>query len=102
RAPQESCMVRLRPPSLLPLMIRVTAIGYLVFFVPNLVLAATHHIDTLPPLLARLFDWGGNADSTAVMLSTVYVIWAIFLLRSAGEPLGHGPLLPFHPTATRR
>src|SRR6202000_1054751 len=96
RAPQESCMVRLRPPSLLPLMIRVTAIGYLVFFVPNLVLAATHHIDTLPPLLARLFDWGANGDSTAVMLSTVYLIWAIFLFRSAGAPLAHGLFLDFN------
>src|ERR1700754_674520 len=92
-------MDRIRPASLLPLMIRVTAIGYLVFFVPNLVLAATHHIDTLPPLLARLFDWGGNADSTAVMLSTVYVIWAIFLFRSAGEPLAHGLFLAFNLTA---
>src|ERR1700742_5163087 len=79
-------------------MIRVTAIGYLFFFVPNLLLAATHHIDTLPPLLSRLFDWG-NADSTAVMLSTVYVIWAIFLFRSAGEPLAHGLFLDFNLTA---
>ena len=82
--------------TLLPLMIRVTAIGYLIFFVPNLVLAATHHIGTLPPLLARLFDWGGNADSSAVMLSTVYVVWAVFLFRSAREPLAHGLFLDFN------
>lgn len=89
-------MNRIRPVTLLPLMIRVTAIGYLFFFVPNLVLAATHHIDTLPPSLARLFDWGGNADATAVMLSTVYVVWAIFLYRSAGAPLAHGLFLDFN------
>ena len=82
--------------TLLPLMIRVTAIGYLIFFVPNLVLAATHHIDTLPPLLARLFDWGGGADATAVMLSTVYVVWAMFLFRSARAPLEHGLFLDFN------
>ena len=56
--------------TLLPLMIRLTAIGYLLFFIPNLLLAATHHIHTLPPSVARLFDWGGSADATAVMLST--------------------------------
>jgi hypothetical protein len=89
-------MNKIRPDTLLPLMIRVTAIGYLIFFVPNLVLAATHHIDTLPPLLARLFDWGGSADATAVMLSTVYVVWAMFLFRSARAPLEHGLFLDFN------
>jgi len=45
-------------------MIRLTAAGYLLFFVPDLVLAATHHIGGLPPLLARLFDWGqGGTDA---------------------------------------
>jgi hypothetical protein len=89
-------MNKTRSDTLLPLMIRVTAIGYLIFFVPNLVLAATHHIDTLPPLLARLFDWGGGADATAVMLSTVYVVWAMFLFRSARAPLEHGLFLDFN------
>jgi hypothetical protein len=89
-------MNKTRSDTLLPLMIRVTAIGYLIFFVPNLVLAATHHIDTLPPLLARLFDWGGSADATAVMLSTVYVVWAMFLFRSARAPLEHGLFLDFN------
>jgi hypothetical protein len=77
-------------------MIRVTAIGYLIFFVPNLVLAASHHVHTLPPLVARLFDWGGSADASAVMLSTVYVVWAIFLFRSARAPLEHGLFLDFN------
>ena len=81
---------------LLPLMIRLTAIGYLLFFVPNLILATTHRIDRLPPLLARLFNWGGTADATAVMLSTVYVVWAIFLLRSARAPLTHRLFLDFN------
>src|ERR1700744_3336110 len=92
-------MDRIRPPSLLPLMIPVTAIPYLVFFVPDLGLTATHNIDTLPPMLAQLFYWGGDGDSTAVLLSTVYVIWAIFLFRSAGEPLAHGLFLDFNLTA---
>ena len=81
---------------MLPLMIRVTAIGYLVFFVPNLVLAATHRIDALPLFLARLFNWGGSADATAVMLSTVYVVWAIFLFRSARAPLRNRLFLDFN------
>lgn len=89
-------MTRIRPDTLLPLMIRITAIGYLIFFVPNLALAATHHIDTLPPLLARLFDWDVNADATAVMLSTVYVVWAMFLFRAARAPLEHGLFLDFN------
>ena len=33
-----------QPATLLPLMIRLTAIGYLLFFIPNLLLAATHHM----------------------------------------------------------
>ena len=92
-------MHKIRVDTLLPLMIRVTAIGYLLFFVPNLALAATHRIDALPPMLARLFDWGGNADATAVMLSTVYVVWAVFLFRSARAPLAHGLFLDFNLTA---
>jgi hypothetical protein len=87
------------PATLLPLMIRVTAIGYLLFFVPNLLLAATHHIDTLPPSLARLFDWGGGTDASAVMLSTVYVVWAIFLFQSARAPRAHRLFLDFNLTA---
>jgi hypothetical protein len=80
-------------------MIRVTAIGYLLFFVPNLVLAATHHIDTLPPFFARLFDWGAGTDASAVMLSTVYVVWAVFLFYSARDPLAHRLFLDFNLTA---
>lgn len=86
----------------LPLMIRLTAVGYLLFFVPNLVLAATGHIDTLPPFLARLFDWGARAPSepaVAVMFSTVYVVWAIFLFRSARAPLANRLFLDFNLTA---
>ena len=68
-------------------MIRLTAVGYLLFFVPELILATAHHIDALPPLLARLFDWGEGADPVAVMFSTVYVVWALFLFGSARAPL---------------
>ena len=50
-----------RAASLLPVMIRLTAVGYLLFFVPDLILAATHHINGLPPPFARLFDWGDGA-----------------------------------------
>jgi hypothetical protein len=82
--------------ALLPWMIRLTAIGYLLFFAPNLLLAASHHIGTLPLFLARLFDWGGSADATAVMLSTVYVVWAIFLFHSARAPFAHRLFLDFN------
>jgi hypothetical protein len=44
-------------------MIRLTAIGYLLFFVPDLILASTHRVSGLPPVLARLFDWGGAAPT---------------------------------------
>lgn len=81
--------------SWLPVMIRLTAVGYLLFFVPDLVLATTRHIDTLPPLLARLFDWGGG-DPVAVMFSTVYVVWALFLFRSAASPLANRTFLDFN------
>ena len=83
----------------LPLMIRVTAVGYLLFFVPNLVLATTHQIQSLPTLLSRLFDWGEGGDATAVMFSVVYIVWAIFLYQSARAPLAHRLFLDFNLTA---
>lgn len=83
----------------LPLMIRLTALGYLLFFVPDLVLATTHQIQALPPLLARLFDWGGGGDAVAVMFATVYIVWAIFLFQSARYPLAHRLFLDFNLTA---
>jgi hypothetical protein len=83
----------------LPVIIRLTAVGYLVFFIPNLILAATHHIGTLPPMLARLFDWGQGGDTVAVMFSTVYVVWAIFLFRSARDPSANRLFLDFNLTA---
>jgi hypothetical protein len=91
----------------LPLMIRLTALGYLLFFVPDLVLATTHQIQGLPPLLARLFNWGEGGDvnwgeggdAVAVMFSTVYIVWAIFLFQSARNPLAHRLFLDFNLTA---
>ena len=88
-----------RAASWLPAMIRLTAVGYLLFFVPNLVLATTHHINSLPPLLDRLFNWGGGGDPVAVMFSIVYVVWALFLFRSASAPLASRLFLDFNLTA---
>lgn len=83
----------------LPAIIRLTALGYLVFFVPNLFLATTHRIGTLPPVLGRLFDWGADGDAVAVMLSTVYIVWALFLFRSARAPSSNRMFLDFNLTA---
>ena len=83
----------------LPAMIRLTAVGYLLFFVPDLILASTHHIGALPPSFARLFKWGEGGDSVAVMFSTVYVIWALYLFHSARAPLTNGLFLDFNLTA---
>lgn len=85
-----------RAASWLPLMIRLTAVGYLLFFVPDLILAATHHINGLPPLLARLFDWGAGGDAVAVMFSTIYLVWALFLFASARAPLANRLFLDFN------
>ncbi len=84
------------------MMIRLTAIGYLLFFVPDLILASAHHIHALPPLLARLFDWGGGGpddQAIAVMFSTVYIVWALFLFHSARAPLANRLFLDFNLTA---
>jgi hypothetical protein len=83
----------------LPVIIRLTAIGYLLFFVPDLVLATTHQIQSLPPILARLFNWGQGGDAVAVMFATVYIVWAIFLFYSARAPLTHRLFLDFNLTA---
>jgi hypothetical protein len=83
----------------LPVMIRLTAVGYLLFFVPDLILATTHHINTLPPFFARLFNWGEGGDAVAVMFATVYVVWALFLFGSARAPLTNRLFLDFNLTA---
>ena len=80
-------------------MIRLTAVGYLLFFVPDLILAWTHRLDALSPFLARLFNWGEGGDEIAVMFSTVYIVWAIFLFGSARAPLAHRLFLDFNLTA---
>jgi hypothetical protein len=85
--------------SWLPVMIRLTAVGYLLFFVPDLSLASMHHIGALPPFFARLFNWGEGGDPVAIMFSTVYVVWALFLFRSASAPLSNRLFLDFNLTA---
>jgi hypothetical protein len=81
-----------RAASWLPVMIRLTAVGYLLFFVPDLLFAATHRTNTL-------FNWGGGGDATAVMFATVYVVWALFLFGSARAPLTNRLFLDFNLTA---
>ena len=79
----------------LPVMIRLTAVGYLLFFVPDLVFAITHRANAL-------FDWGEggpNDQAIAIMFSTVYVVWALFLFRSATAPLANRLFLDFNLTA---
>jgi hypothetical protein len=88
-----------RAASWLPVMIRLTAVGYLLFFVPDLILATTHQINTLPPFFARLFNWGEGGDAIAVMFATVYVVWALFLFGSARAPLANRLFLDFNLTA---
>lgn len=83
----------------LPLMIRLTAVGYLLFFIPDLFLASTHQIHGLPPFPARLFNWGEGGDAVAVMFATVYIVWAIFLFECARAPLAHRLFLDFNLTA---
>lgn len=83
----------------LPPIIRLTALGYLLFFVPDLILATAHHIQALPPILGRLFNWGDGGDAVAVMFATVYIVWALFLFYSARAPLTHRLFLDFNLTA---
>ncbi|OBI92865.1 hypothetical protein A9X00_14860 [Mycobacterium sp. 1245805.9] len=73
-------------------MIRLTAVGYLLFFLPDLVFAITHRINAL-------FDWGSGGDTIAVMFATVYIVWALFLFASARDPLANRLFLDFNLTA---
>jgi hypothetical protein len=62
---------------------------------PNLVLAMINRASTV-------FDWGevGPDDrAVSVMFSTVYLIWAIYLFRSARAPQANGLFLDFNLTA---
>jgi hypothetical protein len=81
-----------RATSWLPVMIRLTAVGYLLFFVPDLAFAMTHRAN-------KLFDWGASGDPVAVMFATVYVVWALFLYRSANAPQANRLFLDFNLTA---
>jgi hypothetical protein len=85
-------MIGSRAASWLPAMIRLTAVGYLLFFVPDLVFAITHRANAL-------FDWGRGGAAIAVMFSTVYIVWAVFLFRSAKDPLANRLFLDFNLTA---
>ncbi|MCV7090781.1 DUF6632 domain-containing protein [Mycobacterium interjectum] len=76
----------------LPVMIRLTATGYLLFFVPDLVFAVTHRTNAL-------FDWGCGGAPIAVMFATVYIVWALFLFASARDPLANRLFLDFNLTA---
>jgi hypothetical protein len=76
-------------------MIRLTALGYLVFFGPDLVLSATDHIDDLPQTLTQLLAWGQGGHSVDVMLSTIYVVWALFLFVSARDPIANRLFIDF-------
>jgi hypothetical protein len=79
----------------LRLVIRLTAIGYLLFFVPDLAFAITRRTNAL-------FDWGGsgpNDQAIAVMFATVYIVWALFLFASARAPLANRLFLDFNLTA---
>ena len=53
----------------------------------------------MPPPFDRLVKWGEGGDPVAVMFSTVYVIWALYLFRSARAPLANGLFLDFNLTA---
>lgn len=84
-----------RAASWLPVMIRLTAVGYLLFFVPDLVFALTDRANAL-------FDWGQggrNDPAIAVMFATVYIVWALFLFASAKAPLTNRLFLDFNLTA---
>ena len=77
---------------LLPLMIRLTAVGYLLFFVPDLAFAATRRANSL-------FDWdhgGAGGQPVAIMFATVYIVWAVFLFASARDPLANRLFLDFN------
>ncbi len=76
----------------LAVVIRMTAIGYLLFFVPDLVFAIAHWTNAF-------FDWGEggpNDQSIAVMFATVYIVWALFLFASARAPLANRLFLDFN------
>ena len=89
-----------RAASWLPVMIRLTAVGYLLFFVPDLILASTHHIRRVAAIVRPTLQLGtGRRIRSAVMFSTVYVVWALFLFRSARAPLANRLFLDFNLTA---
>jgi len=73
-------MRQTRAPSRLPVMIRLTAVGCLLFFVPDLVFAITYRANAL-------FDWSEGGDAIAVMFAAVYIVWGLFLFASAKAPL---------------
>ena len=73
-------------------MIRLTAVGYLLFFVPDLMFAITHRANAL-------FDWGESGQPIAIMFATVYIVWALFLFASARDPLANRLFLDFNLTA---
>jgi hypothetical protein len=78
---------------LLRIVIRVIATGLFIGFVGAGVASASG--TELPGILHDTFQWGNSRRPEEVMLSAIYVVWAVCLWITARDPVRHALFLDF-------
>lgn len=73
--------------------LRVIGAIFVVFFVAALIGSATKMSE--PTLLYRLVGWGSVGDAEEQMISIVYIVWGVFLWKSAKDPLRNRLFIDF-------
>jgi hypothetical protein len=80
--------------SRLSLWLRVTGVVFLAFFGAAFVLTVMGESGHLG-MLTTLTVWGMGGEAYVLMIATVYVVWAVFILRAPGDLAGNRALIDF-------
>jgi hypothetical protein len=77
----------------LPIVIRVIAAGFFMFFTGAAVVSASG--TELPGILHDTFQWGHSRTPEEVMICAIYIVWAVCLWIAARDPVSYGLFLDF-------
>jgi hypothetical protein len=77
----------------LPIVIRVIAAGFFIFFAGASVASASG--TELPGILHDTFQWGHSRRPEEVMICAIYLVWAVCLWITARDPVRYGLFLDF-------
>jgi hypothetical protein len=77
----------------LPIVLRVIAVGFFLFFLGAAVVSASG--TELPGILHDTFQWGHSRTPEEVMICSIYIVWAVCLWIAANDPPRYGLFLDF-------